>query len=426
MSLGSPLRLAHRIFLVFSIFSISAAAQMALSVQSVNLGNVQVGSTLIVPVGVSNNGKSSVTISQVTTSGAGFSFAGPNLPITLAPQQGMKLSVSFTPPTAGTISGSLAVSYQAYWGGHNSGHTGSTTASLSGTGTGDPGYLTAPSSINFGSVPVGSSQTQALTLSNTGGLSLTISAATIGGSGFTVSGLSLPYSLAAGASANLSVTFSPTTSGPDNATLTLSSNGSDPSINVSLNGSGTTTSGTLSVTPGSMSFGNVTIGTTQTQSGTLIASGGSITLSSLSSSNSAFMVGGLTLPITLAAGQSAPFTLTFAPTASGSASANISFFTSSSTSASETASGSGTTIQHTVQLSWNASTSSSIAGYNVYRGGSASGPFTKINSVLDISLGYGDSTVQSGQTYYYATTAVDTSGVESAYSNQIQAEVPSP
>src|SRR5215831_14589666 len=115
MSLGSPLRLAHRIFLVFSIFSISAAAQMALSVQSVNLGNVQVGSTLIVPVGVSNNGKSSVTISQVTTSGAGFSFAGPNLPITSAPQQGMKLSVSFTPPTAGTISGSLAVSYQAYW-----------------------------------------------------------------------------------------------------------------------------------------------------------------------------------------------------------------------------------------------------------------------------------------------------------------------
>ena len=100
--LGSPLRLAYCIFLVFFLFSLSATAQMALSVQSVDLGNVQVGSTLIAPVAVSNNGKSSVTISQVTTSGTGFSFAGPNLPITLAPRQGTTLSVSFTPQMAAT------------------------------------------------------------------------------------------------------------------------------------------------------------------------------------------------------------------------------------------------------------------------------------------------------------------------------------
>src|SRR6478672_5430285 len=173
--LGSPLRLAYRIFLLFFLFSISAAAQMMLSVQSVNLGNVQVGSTLIVPVGVSNNGKSSVTISQVTTSGAGFSFAGPNLPITLAPRQGTELSVSFTPQTTGTISGSVTVSYLAYWGGHKTSHSGSSTATLSGAGTGGPGYLSAPSSMNLGSIPVGSSQTQTLTVTNTGGSSLTLS-----------------------------------------------------------------------------------------------------------------------------------------------------------------------------------------------------------------------------------------------------------
>jgi len=41
-------------------------------------------------------------------------------------------------------------------------------------------------------------------------------------------------------------------------------------------------------------------------------------------------------------------------------------------------------------------------------------------------MSYTDSTVQSGQTYYYATTAVDSSGVESTYSNQVQVAVPFP
>ena len=280
--------------------------------------------------------------------------------------------------------------------------------------------------MNLGSVSIGSSQMQALTVSNTGGSTLTISTASVSGSGFSVAGLSLPYNLASGASANLSVTFSPIIAGTDNATLTLTSNGADPTMNVSLSGSGTTTTGTLAVTPGSMSFGNVTIGATQTQGGNVTASGGSVTLSSTSSSNSAFAVGGITLPITLTAGQSAAFTLTFAPNSTGSASANISFFTSNSTSASETASGSGATMQHTVDLWWDASTSGSISGYNVYRSTSASGPFSKVNSVLDSSLSYSDSTVQSGKTYYYATTAVDPGGIESSYSNQVQAVVPFP
>jgi hypothetical protein len=175
-----------------------------------------------------------------------------------------------------------------------------------------------------------------------------------------------------------------------------------------------------------MGFGSVTIGTTQTQSGSITASNGSVTLSSASSSNSVFSLGGLTLPVTLAAGQSVPFTVTFAPTATGTASANISFFTSNSTSASEAASGSGATIQHNVDLSWNASTSTSISGYNVYRGTVSGGPYARINSALDSSLSYSDSTVQSGQTYYYVTTAVDSSGVESSYSSQVQAVIPFP
>ena len=80
---------------------------------------------------------------------------------------------------------------------------------------------------------------------------------------------------------------------------------------------------------------------------------------------------------------------------------------------------------HTVNLSWDASNSQHIVGYNVYRGGNPNGPYTKINSTLDPNTNYSDSTIQGGQTYYYVTTAVDNQGVESAYSNQTEAVIPS-
>jgi uncharacterized repeat protein (TIGR03803 family) len=79
---------------------------------------------------------------------------------------------------------------------------------------------------------------------------------------------------------------------------------------------------------------------------------------------------------------------------------------------------------HTVGLSWDASTSTNIVGYNIYRGPSANGPYTKINSSLDPNTSYSDTTVQGGDTYFYVTTAVDNQGVESAYSNQSEATIP--
>jgi uncharacterized repeat protein (TIGR03803 family) len=77
-----------------------------------------------------------------------------------------------------------------------------------------------------------------------------------------------------------------------------------------------------------------------------------------------------------------------------------------------------------VNLTWDASTSKNTVGYDVYRGTSASGPYTQINPTLDPNLSYSDSTVQAGDTYYYVTTAVDNQGVQSAYSNQTEAIIP--
>jgi len=78
-----------------------------------------------------------------------------------------------------------------------------------------------------------------------------------------------------------------------------------------------------------------------------------------------------------------------------------------------------------VSLTWTASTSV-VAGYNVYRGTVTGGPFTKLNSTLipSTTLDYTDITILSGQTYIYAVTAVNSSGVESLFSNEATAVVP--
>ena len=69
---------------------------------------------------------------------------------------------------------------------------------------------------------------------------------------------------------------------------------------------------------------------------------------------------------------------------------------------------------------------STVSGYNVYRGTLSGGPYSKINTVLDASTNFTDKAVQAGSTYYYVTSAVSGGGVESKYSNQVKAVIPSP
>ena len=78
---------------------------------------------------------------------------------------------------------------------------------------------------------------------------------------------------------------------------------------------------------------------------------------------------------------------------------------------------------HTATASWAPSTSV-VSGYNVYRGTVSGGPYTKLNGSLIVLLTYPDTTVQSGQTYFFVTTAVDGSGNESVFSNEVKAVIP--
>ena len=270
------------------------------------------------------------------------------------------------------------------------------------------------------------SQTLTEVLTNTGTTSLTVSQVSLSSAAFTASGFSLPASLGAGQSFTFSVVFTPNVSGSITGILSILSDASNSQLNIALSGS-ETIPGQLTLAPLALNFGSVSTGSKTSLSGTLSASGSPVTISSGTTTGAEFVLSGISLPATLAAGLSVPFTVTFLPQTTGSASATLSFLSNATTSSvTESLSGSGAApIQHSVDLSWIASSSSNVAGYNVYRAGVSGGPYASVASANPGST-FADGSVQSGQTYYYVVTAVDTNGAESVYSNQVQAVIPSP
>jgi hypothetical protein len=185
------------------------------------------------------------------------------------------------------------------------------------------------------------------------------------------------------------------------------------------------TPGQLTVSPAALSFGNVAVGVNSVKQGTLTAVSSDITVTSATWSGQGYSLSGITFPVTVPSGQSIPFTVTFAPQAAGSVPGSVTFDSDATDpTVAEAFTGSGTQAsQHSVALSWNASTSQ-VNGYNIYRRIGSSGTYTKLNSSINPVTSYTDTAVQSGETYDYVTTAVDSSNVESAYSNQATASIP--
>lgn len=77
-----------------------------------------------------------------------------------------------------------------------------------------------------------------------------------------------------------------------------------------------------------------------------------------------------------------------------------------------------------VELSWAISMETDLAGYNVYRSDTESGAGTRVNNSLVLVPVFRDSTVASGQNYFYRVTAVNRAGEESEPSVAITVNVP--
>lgn len=284
------------------------------------------------------------------------------------------------------------------------------------------------SALDFGAVSVGASETMKMTISNSSsvaGQNITVMQMTTTGTGFSVtSSPSSPFTLGAGQSATVSVTFAPKSGGPANGALTVSGDQVSSPASVPLLGNGLA-QGQLAVTPSTMNFGSVTVNTSATLTGTLTAGSTDIQVASAGWSGTGYTVDGITFPVTVAAGSSVPFTVTFTPQTAGTLNGSVSFISNATNSPTvENFTGNGTAAPpHTVTLSWAASTST-VIGYNIYRTTQSGSYSSPLNSSPQSALTYTDSTVQGGTTYYYVVTSVDSGSRESIHSNEVVVAVP--
>jgi hypothetical protein len=398
-----------------------ATGQLTVSTSVVNFGNVAVGQTQILQIMLKNSGNAALVLSGHLLVGPGFHSNGIGYPTTLGAGAEIPLNITFAPPTARSWSGTL----QFFTNGANS--TVQITLEGAGVASTAAGYLSAtPLIAEFQNVAVGTHNTQIIQLTNTGSAPLTISNVTTTGSGFSVSGLTTPLSMAAGATAQFTVGFLPQSVGSSSGSLALTSTASDSQMAVVLSGTSVGTSRMLTVSPASIAFGNVALNGSAVQQFTLKNEGNSnISISGDSISGTGLSAAGLAAE-TLAPGQTAVVTAEFSPKTTGSITGGINILSNASNGASIAVpvTGTGVVATRVVKLQWQPSTSTGVVGYYVYRSTVSGGPYTKVASSLTTGTSYSDSNVASGTAYYYVVTAVAGGGNESSYSTQVEVSVP--
>jgi len=284
--------------LELSPFSLSFGNQpvgTASASQTVTLTNTS-GATLSI-TGVSVTGANAGDFGQTSTCGSSLN-SGASCTVT----------VTFTPAATGARSAAISIA--------DSGAGSPHTVSLSGTGT-QPVAGLSPSSLTFSSQVVGtSSAAQAVTLTNTGDATLTLSSIAVGGAnaGDFSQTNTCGSSVAAGASCSISVTFKPSASGTRSATLTLTDSASPATQTVSLTGTGSVL--TVTASPTSLTFASQLTGTTSaaqtvtlTNTGTVASSLTITTTGDFSQTNAC--------GTSLAAGTTCSISVTFSPTATG-------------------------------------------------------------------------------------------------------------
>src|SRR4029077_372936 len=172
------------------------------------------------------------------------------------------ISVTFTPTATGSQPGTITVTDDA---------TGSPQlVNLAGTGVA-PGITFAPTTLTFGNQNLNTaSAAQSVTLTNSGTAALNITS--IAASTQYAQTNTCGASVAAGANCSISVTFTPTATGGQPGTITVTDNVPASPQPVALSGPGVAAS--VSFAPTTLTFGNQNLNTTSAaQSVTLTNSG---------------------------------------------------------------------------------------------------------------------------------------------------------
>ena len=400
--------------------SVPGAGVLTPSSTSLSFGKIASGIFGTQTVTLTNTGTSAVSISKATISGAAFTIVGANPSGSVPVGQSASVEIQFAPLSDSAVSGSLTITSNA----SNS----PLTIPLSGTGL--QAQLSAnPASVNFGTVAKGNSNSQTITLQNGGNSTLTFSQVTPPGTGFTISGLSTATTIPAGGSVAFNAIFTPTSTAAVNGSITLATNGAPASLAIPLSGTGGASTVQLGASPTSLNFNTISVGKSSSLTSTVTNSGNSnITISGVTATGGGVTTSGVTAGMILTPQQSAVLTVTFTPTAAiVLTGANVKIASNAPNSPIMIAlagTGQAAPTAHSVALSWTPSTTAGVSGYNIYRATTSGGyGTTPVNSSPVTGATYTDTTVVSGQTYFYVATAVD-SGEQSVDSNEVQAMIP--
>jgi len=429
---GLGLKQCKRVFIPVLIFLLfvgvapraAGSNQLSAAPGSLNFGNVTVNAGSTLAVTLSYSGNNSVSVSQITVSGNGFSVATPSLPLTLASGQNVTLEVTFDPTASGCVTGRLSLFHSA--------KNLLAAVSLSGTGVTPPAVPSAnlsTTTLGFANQPVNTtSSAQTFTLTNAGSAALALTSITLTGAnpGYFAQTNNCGSSVAAGGYCTVSVTFTPAASGTWAAAVSIADNASGNPQSVRLSGTGTAAVASLS--SNTLAFGGQPVDTTSAaQVLTLTNTGNaSLTVTSLAftGANPADFAESDTCGGSLAAGAHCTIAILFTPAAAGACSAALSIaYNANGSPQTVSLSGAGS---HDVILAWTDSATPGVIGYNVYRGTASGGESsTPLNSTPINASGYTDGNVADGMTYYYVVTAVASNGqTQSPASNEAAATVP--
>ena len=409
---------ASPLTIILSGTATQTQAQLSISPSSENFNSVAVGSNNPQTITLTNTGNESLTISAFSASGAGFSMSGLSVGQVIAAGGTATFIAKFTPTTGGTLAGSISISSNA----PNS----PATIALTGIGT-QPLIAALPTSGNLGTVVVGSSNSQSIMLSNAGNATLTISQITVTGAGYTITGLSTATTIAAQSSVTFDAVFTPATAtGTVPGSIVIATNGSPAQLTIPLTGNSIAATTVLGASPTSLAFGAVNLNTSTQMTSTITNTGNSnVTITGVETVGAGFSSTGVASGLTLQPGQTVTLTVTFDPTAAGAVSGASVTIVSNAGGLVVPLSGSGNAAGQSVSLTWTASSSTDVTGYYAYRSTTSGSGYVKLDPSSPASTEqYTDSTVQSGTTYYYVVTAVDSNDVESDYSGQATAVIP--
>jgi hypothetical protein len=386
---------------------------------SITFGSVAVGSEATQTIKLENTGSEPAAISKVAFSGTGVSVSGVSAPMMLNGGDSTTLTVTYKPTSAATLTGSVSIASNA--------SDPSIVIGINATATSST-LAATPSSVSFGNVVIGSNTTQTIRLQNIGTSQVTISSLTPSVANVTISGVTLPANLAPGSSATVTAAYKPTAAGSVAGKITVTSNAVGSPTIIDLSASAAAASIQLTPSATSLSFGNVTVGSSGANQLSVKSTGNTnASISKVAVTGTGFVLGSSTASVILDPTQSQTYTVNFDPKATGSVTGTLTITSNAANSPINiplSGSGAAAAAQHTVALSWEHS-SSTVTGYFVYRSSKPSGPYTQLNSTPEANPSYSDGSVSNGQVYYYYVTAVNSSNIQSADSNQVSVTIPS-